>query len=188
MKYLTLFILFLFTVTLADDITLKNHVRPEDIEYIQFEGSQIFSTQSMKAICKTVAPDDRRVVRFDELRFVCFTDLENAGFKLTNESKVECVVDDSTNEFIHVTNPVRDNSCVLSPVIAAITDEDVKTARAFIEENSWICKENDCNTLKVTMYDMVSNHVKFESQIKFKKHQGTFYFLKDLGSFLWAHQ
>lgn len=186
--YIALFLALLFGATLADDFTLSGHVRPEDIVYIQFEGSQIFSTQPMKAICRSIAPEHQRVVAFTDLNFTCFTDLEHAGFKLTNASKVECLIDDSTNEMIHITNPVRDNSCVLSPVLAPITDDDIRAARAYIEENSWICKENDCDKLKISMYDMVSNHVKFTSQIASAKHTGTLFFLKDLASFLWTHQ
>lgn len=188
MKLVLLFLFVLIAFVIADDFTLEGHVRPEDIEYIQFEGSQIFSTQPMKAICRTIAPENKRVVAFADLKFICFTDLERKGFKLTNESKIECVIDKSDNEMIHIKNPVRDNSCVLSPVLSDITDEDVAIAHEYMEKNTWICEENDCSMLKVTMYDMVIKHVSFQSQIVSVKHQGTFYFLKDLASFLWSHQ
>jgi len=186
-----LYLLFLFILTaqiLSDDFTLQKHVRPQDIEYIQFAGEQIFSLKPMKAICRSIVPDNVQEVKFGDLKFICFTDLERSGYKLTNATTVECLIDESNNELIHIKNPVRDDSCVLNPVLVPITDEDVEAAHEFMISNTWICKENDCSSFKLTMYEMVANHVHFKSQISAVKHDGTFYFLKDLASFLWAHQ
>lgn len=186
-KLLCLILLLIFFVH-ADHFPMRDHVALKDIEYIQFTPAQIFSLKPMNAICKAVMPEGRDPSIFEDITFLCFSDAEREGFKLTNRSRVECLIDNSTNPMIVIDTPVRDNSCVLSPDLAPLTGEDAQFARDFARKYDWICVENDCSNFKITLYDVIANHLEFKSQIVHTKHTSSFWLLRDIVSFIWAHQ
>lgn len=146
------------------DVTLRAHARVEDIRFIFFDPTQVLDHErEISIICKTLPKSRTTPQSMSDYSYFCFSSIEDWDVKVTNDSRIDCILDDHVSDVIHVNNPIRDHSCTINPVFAKAESSDRERMLNYLKGSNWICDHVDCMHNNITMYEILNHALHFDN-------------------------